>query len=142
MQNKITPSDPPTHDPGNLSDPRHPPAGIYGIFPVLPCGIHPEEFFLRKLGDILLSGDGKQFRGYMVKVEIKPVDARGRIILPMAWRKRLKTNSVVVIHEDDRLEIRPADADLSRFVDSVEVGAEHFGDYHKLRKGLRRDAVH
>jgi len=78
----------------------------------------------------------------MSKVEIKTVDTQGRIILPKSWRNRLKTNAVVVIDEDDRLEIRPADADLSRFVDAVEVDVEHFEDYHKLRKGLRKDAVH
>jgi len=78
----------------------------------------------------------------MSKVEIKPVDTQGRIILPRAWRNRLKTNSVVIIDEDDRLEIRPADADLSRFVDAVEVPADHFDDYHELRKSLRKDAVH
>jgi len=78
----------------------------------------------------------------MSKVEIRSVDAQGRIILPSAWRNRLKTGSVVVIDEDDRLEIRPADADLSRFVDSVEVDAEQFGDYHALRRKLRKDAVH
>jgi AbrB family looped-hinge helix DNA binding protein len=78
----------------------------------------------------------------MSKVEIRPIDSQGRIILPKSWRNRLKTNSVVVIDEDDRLEIRPADADLSRFVDAVEVEAVHFDDYHKLRKGLRKDAVY
>jgi len=78
----------------------------------------------------------------MSKVEIRPVDAQGRIILPKSWRNRLKTNSVVIIDEDSRLEIRPADADLSRFVDAVEVEVEHFDDYHKLRKGLKKDAVH
>lgn len=78
----------------------------------------------------------------MSKVEIRPIDSQGRIILPKSWRNRLKTNSVVIIDEDDRLEIRPADADLSRFVDAVEVEAEHFDDYHKLRKGLKKDAVY
>ena len=77
----------------------------------------------------------------MSKVEIRPVDTQGRIILPKAWRNRLKTNAVVVIDEADRLEIRPADADLSRFVDAVEVDVEQFEDYHKLRKGLKKDAV-
>ena len=77
----------------------------------------------------------------MSKVEIKTVDTQGRIILPKAWRNRLKTNAVVIIDEDDRLEIRPADADLSRFVDAVEVTVEQFEDYHKLRKGLKKDAV-
>lgn len=78
----------------------------------------------------------------MSKVEIKPVDAQGRIILPKAWRNRLRTNNVLVIDEDDRLEIRPADADLSRFVDAVETDADAFDDYHKLRKGLRKNAVY
>jgi AbrB family looped-hinge helix DNA binding protein len=78
----------------------------------------------------------------MSKVEIKTVDTQGRIILPKSWRNRLKTNSVVVIDEDDRLEIRSADVDLLRFVDAVEVEAEHFDDYHKLRKILRKDAFH
>ena len=78
----------------------------------------------------------------MPKVEIRPVDARGRIILPRSWRNRFKTGYVVIVVEDDRLEIRPADADLSRFVDSVEVEAEHFDDYHDLRKELRKNAVH
>jgi AbrB family looped-hinge helix DNA binding protein len=78
----------------------------------------------------------------MTKVEIKPVDAQGRIILPKAWRNRLKTKSVMIIDEDDRLEILPVDHDLARFVDAVEVEADHFDDYHSLRKGLRKDAVY
>ena len=78
----------------------------------------------------------------MTKVEIKPVDAQGRIILPKAWRKRFKIKSVLIIDDDDRLEIRPADTDLARFVDAVEVEADHFDDYHSLRKGLRKDAVY
>ena len=78
----------------------------------------------------------------MSKVEIRPVDTQGRIILPKSWRNRLRTRSVLVIEEDDRLEIRPADADLSRFVDAVEVDGKDFEDYHTLRKGLRKDALH
>jgi len=78
----------------------------------------------------------------MTKVEIRPVDAQGRIILPKAWRSRLKTKTVVVIDEDDRLEIRRGDADLTRFVDSIETDDEHFDDYHALRKGLRKNAVY
>jgi AbrB family looped-hinge helix DNA binding protein len=78
----------------------------------------------------------------MSKVEIRPVDTQGRIILPKSWRNRLRTRSVLVIDEDDRLEIRPADADISRFVDAVEVDIKDFDDYHKLRKGLKKDAVH
>ena len=78
----------------------------------------------------------------MSKVEIRPVDTQGRIILPKSWRNRLRTRSVLVIDDDDRLEIRPADADLSRFVDAVEVDGKDFENYHTLRKGLRKDALH
>jgi len=78
----------------------------------------------------------------VAKVEIRPVDAQGRIILPKAWRSRLKTKTVVVIDEDDRLEIRRGDTDLTRFVDAVETDAEKFDDYHTLRKGLRKNAVY
>ena len=67
---------------------------------------------------------------------------RGASSCPKPGETGSKTGSVVVIDEDDRLEIRPADADLSRFVDSVEVDAEQFGDYHALRRKLRKDAVH
>ncbi len=38
----------------------------------------------------------------------------------------------------DRQEIRPGDTDLTCFVDAVE--ADHFDDYHSLRKKLRKDA--
>jgi len=78
----------------------------------------------------------------MSKVEIKAVDPQGRIILPKSWRKRFGTGNVLVIDEDDRLEIRPANADLSRFVDSVETDAVDFDNYHELRKGLRKNAVY
>jgi len=78
----------------------------------------------------------------MSKVEIRPVDAQGRIILPKAWRNRLKTGSVIVTENEDRLEIRPADADLTRFVDAVEVDADSFDDYHALRRKLKDYAVH
>ena len=57
-------------------------------------------------------------------------------------KEHLKTQRVLIIDEDDRLEIRPADDDLARFVDAVEVESDHFDDYHSLRKGLRKDAVY
>lgn len=78
----------------------------------------------------------------MSKVEIKPVDSQGRIILPKEWRNKILTKNVVITVEDDRLEIRRADSDLTRFVDSVEVDSEDFNDYHNLRKGLRKNAVY
>jgi len=35
-------------------------------------------------------------------------------------------------------KILPDDSDLSRFVDAIEVEVEEFGDYHTLRRKLRK----
>ncbi len=78
----------------------------------------------------------------MAKVEVRPIDSQGRIILPKAWREKNKSKTVLVIDEDDRLEIRAGDTDLSRFVDAVDADIRNFDDYHTLRKGLRKHAVH
>ena len=77
----------------------------------------------------------------MSKVDIRPIDAQGRIILPKSWRERQKTQTVVIVDEDDHLEIRSIDADLSRFVDAIPVDAVDFDDYHDLRGRLRTNAV-
>jgi len=77
----------------------------------------------------------------MSKVDIRPVDAQGRIILPKSWRERRNIKAVVIIDEDDRLEIRAVDPDLSRFIDAISVDAEDFEDYHALRRRLRKNAV-
>ncbi|WP_223209014.1 hypothetical protein [Pyrococcus furiosus] len=44
---------------------------------------------------------------------------------------------MVVIEEEGKVEILPRDVDLSKYVDSVEVDVDNFGDYHELRKELR-----
>jgi len=38
---------------------------------------------------------------------------------------------------DDKLEVYPGGADLSKYFDSVEVDVENFEDYHALRRELR-----
>ena len=77
----------------------------------------------------------------MSKVDIRPIDAQGRIILPKSWRERGNKKAVVIIDEDDHLEIRAVDPDLSRFVDAISVDADDFEDYHSLRRRLRKNAV-
>ena len=74
-------------------------------------------------------------------MEIRPIDSQGRIILPKSWREKQKTQTVVIVDEDDHLEIRSIDADLSRFVDAIPVDSEDFDDYHNLRRRLRENAV-
>jgi len=55
--------------------------------------------------------------------------------------ERQKTRSVVIFDEDDHIEIRSIDADLSRFVDAIPVDAVDFDDYHDFRGKLRTNAV-
>ncbi len=72
-----------------------------------------------------------------VKVAIKRIDNQGRIVLPLSFRRRLKRGAVLVVEREDRLEIYPVDAELSKYFDAVEVDVEHFEDYHELRRELR-----
>ena len=72
-----------------------------------------------------------------VKVAIKRIDNQGRIVLPLSFRRRLKRGAVLVVEREDRLEIYPVDAELSKYFDAVEVDMEHFEDYHELRRELR-----
>ena len=72
-----------------------------------------------------------------MKVEIKKVDSQGRVVLPISWRGRLKSDEVVVIEESEKIEILPRDVDLSKYLDSVEVEVGNIEDYHEVRKELR-----
>ena len=73
-----------------------------------------------------------------MKVEIKKVDSQGRVVLPVAWRRRRKSDEVMVIEGRAKVEIFPRDVDLSKYVDSVEVEVDNFEDYHEMRKELRK----
>jgi AbrB family looped-hinge helix DNA binding protein len=75
----------------------------------------------------------------MNDVEIKKVDAQGRVSLPVNWRKKFlrDTDEVMIIKVDEKLEIIPTNADLSKYIDSVEVDIGEWKDYHILRKELR-----
>ena len=72
-----------------------------------------------------------------VKVAIKRIDNQGRIVLPLSFRRRLKRGTVLVVEREDRLEIYPVDAELSKYFDAVEGDVEHFEEYHELRRELR-----
>lgn len=72
-----------------------------------------------------------------MKVAIKKMDAHGRIVLPVSWRRRAD-DELVVVERDEKLEIFPRDVDLAKYLDSVEVESDTFDDYHELRKELRK----
>jgi len=72
-----------------------------------------------------------------MKVAIKKMDAHGRIVLPVSWRRRAD-DELVVVERDEKVEIFPRDVDLSKYVDAVDVEVDKFEDYHELRKALRQ----
>ena len=71
------------------------------------------------------------------KITIKKIDNQGRVLLPVSFRKKIKSGVVYLIEHNDKLEILPADADLTKYFDSVEVDVSNFEDYHELRRELR-----
>lgn len=76
----------------------------------------------------------------MTHVEVKKVDAQGRISLPVDWRKSFldRSQKVMVVKHENHLEIIPVGADLSKYIDSVDVDVKEWKDYHSLRKELRK----
>ena len=71
-------------------------------------------------------------------MEIKKVDSQGRVVLPISWRRRMKSDEVMVVEERAKVEIFPRDVDLSKYVDSVEVEVDNIENYHEMRKELRQ----
>lgn len=76
----------------------------------------------------------------MIKVEKKKVDSHGRISIPISWRQRVlgKSRDVLLVELEDRVEVLSKDADLEKYIDSVEIVAEEFENYHALRKEIRK----
>jgi len=44
---------------------------------------------------------------------------------------------LLLLEMDEKLEVYPGGADLSKYFDSVEVDVKNFEDYHALRGELR-----
>lgn len=62
-----------------------------------------------------------------MKTEIRKVDAQGRIVLPLGWRKReLKDgDEVIIVEEEGNLKIiAKKKTDLTQFFDSLQYGDE------------------
>lgn len=79
----------------------------------------------------------------MKEMVTRKIDSQGRIVLPVAWRRKVvNSDKVVVLAFDDRIEIYPGEADLSQFIDAVDIpiSEETYLDYHRLRKTIREEA--
>ncbi len=75
-----------------------------------------------------------------MEVEVKGVDAQGRIVLPKAWREKyLKSKKAIVSVKGDTVEIKPLTLiDLTEYFDKIEADIEaDLSDWHKVRRELR-----
>ena len=73
-------------------------------------------------------------------MEVKSVDAQGRIILPKVWREKyLKNKKAIVSAKGETIEIKPfAAIDLTEYFDKIDVDLKSdLSDWHKVRKELR-----
>lgn len=77
----------------------------------------------------------------MNQVEIKEIDAQGRIVIPKDWRKgKLKTKKVLMkLKNDGVIEIVPYNSlDLTKFFDIAEVDVSSpLSDWHALKAELQ-----
>ena len=77
-----------------------------------------------------------------MRIEVaKNVDARGRIALPAAWRKKhLRGGKVLLRPKGDLLEIVPQErVDLTAFSDAAEVDLKSdLSDWHGVTRELRK----
>ncbi len=73
-------------------------------------------------------------------MEIKEIDAQGRIVIPKEWRKeKLKAKKVLMkLRGDGSIEIVPYNSlDLTKYFDSVEIDVKSsLSDWRSLRKEL------
>jgi len=75
-----------------------------------------------------------------MEVEIKKVDAQGRIIIPADWRKKEmgKENMVYVIKEKGYIKIVPVKKiNLTKFFDKVDFGM-NIDDWREFEKEIYR----
>lgn len=74
-----------------------------------------------------------------MEAAVEVVDAQGRIVLPMAWRKKfLKKDKVLVSVKGDTVEVKPLNSvDITEYFDRLEVDVQaDFSDWHKVRREL------
>ena len=69
---------------------------------------------------------------------IKKVDRQGRITIPKEWRDLLRADGFVTVLSEDKIELYPKRASLSKFFDSIGVD-ELPEDWHELERRCLSD---
>ena len=75
---------------------------------------------------------------YMEEVVVKKIDAQGRISIPVEWRKKWRSDKVVLKLTEKSIELTPIQPiSPSKLFDSIEIADEvDFTDPHSLKKIL------
>jgi len=74
----------------------------------------------------------------MEKVVVKKVDSQGRVSIPVEWRKKWRSNKVVMKLTDKSIELTPIEPiSPTKLFDSIEIADEtDFTDPHSIKKAL------
>jgi len=72
------------------------------------------------------------------EASVKKVDRQGRICIPIKWRREWKSNRVVLIKREKRIEITSMDIiPPSSLFDSIEIPDDvDFTDPHSVKKAF------
>ncbi len=75
---------------------------------------------------------------YMEKVVVKKIDAQGRVSIPVEWRKKWRSDKVVLKLTEKSIELTPIEPiSPTKLFDLIEIPDEvDFTDPHSIKKAL------
>ena len=73
-----------------------------------------------------------------IGVEVKRVDSRGRVTLPLGWRRNTlpEDRKVIVVNRGGFLKIMPKRrVDLTVYFDAIDLGVEAIEEWSEFKRG-------
>ena len=74
----------------------------------------------------------------MGKIVVREIDTRGRITIPIKWRRKWKSRKLVLLLREDRIEIIPLEPIYpTKLFDSIKISKSiDFTDPHSIRRAI------
>ena len=74
----------------------------------------------------------------MEKIVVREIDTRGRITIPIKWRRKWKSRKLVLLLREDRIEIIPLEPIYpTKLFDSIKISKSiDFTDPHSIRRAI------
>jgi len=74
----------------------------------------------------------------MEEVVVKKIDSQGRVSIPVEWRKKWRSDKVVMKLTEKSIELTPIEPIMpSKLFDSIEIADEvDFTDPHAIKRAL------